>query len=182
MIWFIQPMHAELIQQNQLKLMFKFKCIIVLCGRPNIALRGHRNDNKILEASNNEVNCGNFKALLQFWMESGDVTLKDQFSKSAKNVILLKNNWEWAYWGYWILDMPLYHCSFTPPLQEKKSVNHSFISPDPIKLNKECLSHVNIANELLVGRNIEHLQTCACWSFCYCCDGSLFWQTSTEFC
>lgn len=58
---------------------------MVCCGRQNIALRGHRDDDKRLEASERELNPGNFKALLRFRVESGDETLRDHFAKAAKN-------------------------------------------------------------------------------------------------
>ena len=66
--------HAQLVQQNYAKLMSILKCVL-WCGRQNAALRGHRNDDKFIQ-SGFQGNLGNFKALLQFRVDSGDNVLK----------------------------------------------------------------------------------------------------------
>ena len=57
--------------------------IVVLCGRQNIALRGHRDNS----AHKSEVgkNPGNFQALLDFRMDSGDDVLREHFRTAPKN-------------------------------------------------------------------------------------------------
>lgn len=71
--------HAQLIQQNRQKLLSILKCV-VFCGKQNISLRGHRDDDKILEAAGSDHNPGNFKALLNLRVESGDKTLQDHLA------------------------------------------------------------------------------------------------------
>ena len=54
---------------------------ILLCGRHNIPLRGHRDD------SNNYASkhCGNFQALLDFRVDSSDEVLKQHFQSAPRN-------------------------------------------------------------------------------------------------
>lgn len=59
------------------------KCIL-WCGRQNVALRGHRDDDKVLEQGF-AGNPGNFKALLQFRIDAGDNVLEKHFETAAKN-------------------------------------------------------------------------------------------------
>ena len=54
---------------------------ILLCGRHNIPLRGHRDDSRYYETTDS----GNFQALLDFRVDSGDAVLKDHFNNSARN-------------------------------------------------------------------------------------------------
>lgn len=77
----IQSAHAQLIQENRQKFTSILKCII-FCGKQNIALRGHRDDDKSFICGSNS---GNFKALLKFRSESGDLTLKDHLERAPKN-------------------------------------------------------------------------------------------------
>ena len=76
--------HAQLIQQNRQKLLSILKCV-VFCGKQNISLRGHRDDDKILQAAGSDHNPGNFKALLNLRVESGDETLKEHLARAGKN-------------------------------------------------------------------------------------------------
>ena len=55
---------------------------IILCGKQNISLRGHRDDASYLDT---HYNCGNFQALLDFRANSGDNILKDHFKHMKKN-------------------------------------------------------------------------------------------------
>lgn len=57
---------------------------ILLCGKQNIALRGHRDDSQHIENSSVD-NVGNFQALLDFRIDSGDVTLNEHFKTAPKN-------------------------------------------------------------------------------------------------
>ena len=63
-LWFTvtHSSHAKLFQQNRQKLLSILKYVI-FCGKQNILLRGHRDDDKILEAAGSDHNWGNFKAL-----------------------------------------------------------------------------------------------------------------------
>ena len=54
---------------------------VILCGRQNIPLRGHRDDSSHYDTRD----CGNFQALLNFRVESGDKVLEDHFKKAPKN-------------------------------------------------------------------------------------------------
>ena len=57
--------------------------IIILCGKQNISLRGHRDDGIIEVDSPPANNEGNFRALLQFRVDAGDKTLEDHLRKSS---------------------------------------------------------------------------------------------------
>lgn len=57
---------------------------VMLCGKQNIALRGHRDDSKYLN-SENDSNTGNFQALLDFRIDSGDKILEQHFRSAPKN-------------------------------------------------------------------------------------------------
>ena len=67
----LQSALATQIAENKLKLYSIIKTII-FCGRQNISLRGHREDDL-------SKNPGNFKALLKFRIDSGDQVLKHHF-------------------------------------------------------------------------------------------------------
>ena len=76
--------HAQLIQQNGQKLLSILK-YVVFCGKQNSLLRGHGDDDKILEAADSEHNPGNFKAILNLRVESGDKMLQDHLARVGKN-------------------------------------------------------------------------------------------------
>ena len=56
---------------------------VEVCGRQGIALRGHRDDGKHLDDSDN--NPGNFQVLLQFRCGAGDSVLAEHFKNCARN-------------------------------------------------------------------------------------------------
>ena len=59
---------------------------ILLCGRQEIALRGHRDDwNHVKEVPH--ANTGNFIALLQFTAASGDKILADHLACTGANAL-----------------------------------------------------------------------------------------------
>lgn len=69
---------------------------IILCGRQNIPLRGHRDDGKLLLNVNSQTNSlpendsvlsheGNFRALLRFRIDSGDTKLQHHLETSKSN-------------------------------------------------------------------------------------------------
>ena len=60
---------AQQIEENRLKLKSILKTVI-LCGRQNISLRGHRDD-----SNSSSTNKGNFLALLEFRADAGDTVL-----------------------------------------------------------------------------------------------------------
>ena len=58
------------------------KCV-VLCGKQNLPLRGHRDDSQHIE--DNNINSGNFQALINFHVDSGDDNLKNYLENSPRN-------------------------------------------------------------------------------------------------
>ena len=59
--------------------------VIVLCGRQNIALRGHRDDSRQILDESSPANTGNFQALLNLIVQSGDKVLEDHFKTAPRN-------------------------------------------------------------------------------------------------
>ena len=57
---------------------------IILCGRQNIALRGHRDSSLEVEKDPSAPH-GNFWALLEFRVSSGDVSLQDHLANAPGN-------------------------------------------------------------------------------------------------
>lgn len=76
---------AEKIQENREKLTSILK-ILIFCGRQNLSLRGHeeKKQSEILINDSN-INEGNFRALLNFRIDAGDIILKKHFETAAKN-------------------------------------------------------------------------------------------------
>ena len=70
------------ISENRKKLIPIIKTVI-LCGKKNIALRGHRDDAKHI--ADQSINSGNFQALLDFRVDSGDDVLRQHFETAPKN-------------------------------------------------------------------------------------------------
>ena len=58
------------------------KCV-VLCGKQNLPLRGHRDDSQHIE--DNNINSGNFQALINFRVDSGDDNLKNYLENDPRN-------------------------------------------------------------------------------------------------
>lgn len=79
----LQQAMADKIAVNRQKL-YSIIETIVLCGRQNISLRGHRDTFHEVEHAPNAQH-GNFWALLQFRMQAGDVILKDHLAQSSRN-------------------------------------------------------------------------------------------------
>ena len=63
---------------------------VLLCGRQNIPLRGHRDDAKHSEDTN--INTGNFKALLQYRVNGGDTSWAPHRERPQKCNIYVKDN------------------------------------------------------------------------------------------
>jgi len=57
---------------------------IIFCGRQNLSLRGHRDSGPLNLTEPNE-NYGNFRSLLRFRANSGDVALKTHLKTCSKN-------------------------------------------------------------------------------------------------
>jgi hypothetical protein len=60
---------------------------VLLCGRQNIPMRGHRDDGAMDCADGKSVveNDGNFRALLRFRVSAGDINLRNHLEQAAKN-------------------------------------------------------------------------------------------------
>ena len=56
--------------------------MVILCGKQNIPLRGHRDDARYFDT---DYNCGNLQSLLQFKADSGDTVLKEHFKNMKQN-------------------------------------------------------------------------------------------------
>ena len=77
----------ETIQNNRKKLQSIIETIM-LCGRQNIPLRGHRDSSTNLEGPQSDsTNHGNFWALLNFRICTGDTFLKDHLHSAARNAM-----------------------------------------------------------------------------------------------
>ena len=72
---------AQQVQQNRELLKSIIKTVI-FCGKQNVALRGHRDDRKHLQQPGNH---GNFHALLNFRIESGDKNLQKHLDNAPLN-------------------------------------------------------------------------------------------------
>ena len=69
---------SALVQSNRQKIKSILKAI-VFCGKQMIPLRGHR------EQAGTNTNPGNFKALIDFRVDAGDVVLADHFKTAPRN-------------------------------------------------------------------------------------------------
>lgn len=72
-----------LIAKNRQILKSLIKCL-EFCGRRGLALRGHRDDDKIQD-NTQDYNIGNYKELVKFRAEAGDSVLDDHLKQCAKN-------------------------------------------------------------------------------------------------
>ena len=76
---------SRLAAENRLKLMSIAETVI-FCGRQGIAFRGHRDDMPSVR-DDPHANHGNFLALLQFRVNSGDRVLKEHLENAAGNAL-----------------------------------------------------------------------------------------------
>ena len=82
---------ADRIAMNRKKLESIMNTII-LCGRQNIPLRGHRDSATDIERDVAGIaNHGNFVALLNFRIESGDTVIREHLSTAARNATYTSN-------------------------------------------------------------------------------------------
>ena len=78
----ITKISSEDIARNQLIIKFIADAVL-FCGRQNIALRGHRDDRSSEECNNR----GNFLALLDYGIKSGNETLKKHLEEAKRNAV-----------------------------------------------------------------------------------------------
>ena len=81
----LSSIRAEIVSKNRKKM----KCMaetVIFCGRQGIALRGHRDDWKHVKDAPDE-NPGNFLALLQFRVQSGDTILAEHLQSAHRNAL-----------------------------------------------------------------------------------------------
>lgn len=78
----LSDIHRNTVELNRQKLRSIIKTV-VLCGKQNMALRGHRDDSSHLDESSG--NPGNFQALLNFRVEAGDKVLANHFANGPRN-------------------------------------------------------------------------------------------------
>lgn len=78
------------IEENRLRLLPIIKTII-LCGKQNIPLRGHRDDGNLTEedGSGSIANEGNFRSLLRFRIDAGDTVLKNHINNAPRNATFI---------------------------------------------------------------------------------------------
>ena len=62
---------------------------VVLCGKQNIPLRGHRDDSSHNE--DDSVNCGNFQSLLNYRVSAGDIIFKEHFNATSFDIFAKKH-------------------------------------------------------------------------------------------
>ena len=74
----VQNETSALVQNNRQKIKSILKAI-VFCGKQTIPLRGHRGQ------ASTSINPGNFRALLDFRVDAGDVVLADHFKTARQN-------------------------------------------------------------------------------------------------
>ena len=103
--------HQQQIQKNR-KILASLVETIAFCGRQNIALRGHRNEDSAHLRSEEEQsgNPGNFLALVKFRMQCGDEILKKHISTSQGNAMYVSpsiQNQLIGCIGDWILESVL---------------------------------------------------------------------------
>ena len=79
----LSSLHSKQVEENRLKIRSIAETVI-FCGRQGIALRGHRDDRPSVEEDPNG-NHGNFLALLQFRVQSGDKVLSDHMKSAGGN-------------------------------------------------------------------------------------------------
>ena len=79
----LDEMKKQQIEENR-KILKPIVGAIVLCGRQNIPLRGHRDDSSNYLSS--EVNCGNFIEILKYGAQCAGKTLEEFFGSTPKNI------------------------------------------------------------------------------------------------
>ncbi|XP_025192657.1 52 kDa repressor of the inhibitor of the protein kinase-like [Melanaphis sacchari] len=83
----IDSAYKNLVLENRAKLVPIIETII-FCGRQEMALRGD-NDSGHIFSNSDDNNDGNFRSLLRFRVQSGDLTLKAHLENSAANAVYI---------------------------------------------------------------------------------------------
>ncbi|KAL4113018.1 hypothetical protein QTP88_016722 [Uroleucon formosanum] len=69
---------------------------LIFCGQQNIAIRGHRDDGKLIDIDNSESsptsNEGNFRELLRLRIRAGDVSLKKHLENTSSRATYIGKN------------------------------------------------------------------------------------------
>ena len=68
---------------NNVEILESIVKTLLLCGRQNFALRGHRDDSRHIEEATS--NAGNFQALLDYRIDGGDTLLAKHFQTAPRN-------------------------------------------------------------------------------------------------
>lgn len=84
----IDSAYKNLVLENRTKLIPIIETII-FCGRQEMALREDNDSGSIFSCSADN-NDGNFRSLLRFRMQSGDLTLKAHLENSAANAVYIR--------------------------------------------------------------------------------------------
>ncbi|XP_003748679.1 52 kDa repressor of the inhibitor of the protein kinase-like [Galendromus occidentalis] len=66
---------------------------ILLCGKQNIPLRGHRDDGSLSAVDGNN-NDGNFRALLRYRLDAGDRLLEEHLNSAKKNATYVSHTFQ----------------------------------------------------------------------------------------
>jgi hypothetical protein len=74
--------NTKVVRKNREIVCSVVKCV-VLCGKQNLPLRGHRDDYQHIE--DNNINSGNFQALINLCVDSGDENLKNDLENGPRN-------------------------------------------------------------------------------------------------
>ena len=78
----LSDIYRNTVELNRQKLRSIIKTV-VLCGKQNIALRGHRDGSSHIDKASG--NSENFQALLNFRVEAGDKVLANHFANGSRN-------------------------------------------------------------------------------------------------
>lgn len=78
----LDSLRRKKIQENREKLR-PIVDAIILCGRQNIAFRGHRDDSKYLDCD--DVNAGNFLEILKYGSKCANIPLQEFLHKGPRN-------------------------------------------------------------------------------------------------
>ena len=76
---------SKRVPENQTKLP-TIAAMVIFCGRQGIALRGHPDDGHVVQTETS-VNLGNFQALLQVCIDTGDTVLKEHLRLASHNAM-----------------------------------------------------------------------------------------------
>ncbi|KAL4088891.1 hypothetical protein QTP88_023975 [Uroleucon formosanum] len=91
----ISTQRLEQVKENCERLRLIIETLI-FCGQQNIAIRGHRDDGKLIDIDNSESsptsNEGNFRELLRLRIRAGDVSLKKHLENTSSRATYIGKN------------------------------------------------------------------------------------------